>query len=244
MATWIVHLRIAEKLIEQIPGLDAHQFAIGNIAPDSGIPDENWEIFDPPKNITHYLVDREEDEFQYRDMDFYSDFLANDSGLGKDKKKFSFFLGYFFHLITDNLWLIKIGRPSKEKYLDQFESWQTFSTEIKKDWYGLDFAFVRDDRQGFFWKTFLKSAYKENYLNFYPIEAIPRQIEFLKNFYQRVDKEIEDNYRMRDHIYLDEEDVNKFLEESISTLMKVYELLWVEKGKLKVDHSILERITF
>ena len=40
MATWIAHLRIAENLLELIPNLDAGQFAIGNIAPDAGIPDE------------------------------------------------------------------------------------------------------------------------------------------------------------------------------------------------------------
>jgi hypothetical protein len=41
MATWIAHLRLAENLLERIPGLDEAQFAIGNVAPDSGIPDEN-----------------------------------------------------------------------------------------------------------------------------------------------------------------------------------------------------------
>jgi len=45
MASWIVHLRIAELLLGMIDGLDAPYFAIGNIAPDSGIPDENWENF-------------------------------------------------------------------------------------------------------------------------------------------------------------------------------------------------------
>jgi hypothetical protein len=54
MGTWICHLRIAEKLLERIEGLDPHAFAIGNIAPDSGIPDENWRTFNPPKLITHF----------------------------------------------------------------------------------------------------------------------------------------------------------------------------------------------
>jgi hypothetical protein len=34
MATWITHLRIAENLIERIPGLAAAPFPVGNIAPD------------------------------------------------------------------------------------------------------------------------------------------------------------------------------------------------------------------
>jgi len=34
------------KLVNRITGLDPAYFAVGNIAPDSGIPDENWEHFD------------------------------------------------------------------------------------------------------------------------------------------------------------------------------------------------------
>ena len=52
MATWIVHLRLAENLMQMIEGLDAPQFAIGNIAPDSGMPDEKWEKFEPPVEVT------------------------------------------------------------------------------------------------------------------------------------------------------------------------------------------------
>ncbi|MBN1303008.1 MAG: hypothetical protein JXA13_01130 [Anaerolineales bacterium] len=37
------------------PGsLDFGPFAIGNIAPDSGIPDENWENLEPPPEVTHF----------------------------------------------------------------------------------------------------------------------------------------------------------------------------------------------
>jgi hypothetical protein len=46
MATRIVHLRLAENLLELIDGLDPAYFATGSIAPDSGIPDENWETGD------------------------------------------------------------------------------------------------------------------------------------------------------------------------------------------------------
>lgn len=55
MAIWIAHLRLAENLLARIPNLDEAQFAIGNIAPDSGVPDEKWEHFDPPKEVTHFV---------------------------------------------------------------------------------------------------------------------------------------------------------------------------------------------
>src|SRR5262245_39081459 len=55
MGTWISHLRIAENLLAQIPGLDEVAFAYGNLAPDSGLPNADWTIFDPPKTVTHFL---------------------------------------------------------------------------------------------------------------------------------------------------------------------------------------------
>jgi hypothetical protein len=54
MATWITHLRIAENLLGLFPDLDPAPFAVGNIALDSGIPDEKWEKFTPPAEVTHF----------------------------------------------------------------------------------------------------------------------------------------------------------------------------------------------
>jgi hypothetical protein len=54
MASWIVHLRIADNLLNLIEGLEPVYFAIGNVATDSGIPDENWENFDPPAELLHF----------------------------------------------------------------------------------------------------------------------------------------------------------------------------------------------
>jgi hypothetical protein len=45
MASWIVHLRVTDKLLDQIPDLSPVEFVIGNIAPDSGVPNEDWSAF-------------------------------------------------------------------------------------------------------------------------------------------------------------------------------------------------------
>ena len=42
MASWMVHLRIADRLLDEIEKIDATAFVMGNIAPDSGVPNENW----------------------------------------------------------------------------------------------------------------------------------------------------------------------------------------------------------
>ena len=76
MASWIVHLRIAERILENIDGLDDGKFAIGNIAPDSGIPDDNWENIDPPVAVTHFQA-KDRAYFDFEDLRFYQRYLAS-----------------------------------------------------------------------------------------------------------------------------------------------------------------------
>lgn len=54
MATWITHFRIAENILKVREDLDTEAFVVGNIGPDSGVPNEDWSNFDPPKIITHW----------------------------------------------------------------------------------------------------------------------------------------------------------------------------------------------
>ena len=47
MASWMIHLRIADKLLDRIPGLSPIEFIMGNMAPDSGVPNADWSAFSP-----------------------------------------------------------------------------------------------------------------------------------------------------------------------------------------------------
>ena len=60
MATWLAHLRIAEKIKERIPEIDISYLMMGSIAPDSGEPDGTDRNYNPPKEITHFAVKKEE----------------------------------------------------------------------------------------------------------------------------------------------------------------------------------------
>lgn len=62
MATWIAHLRVAEKVLEKKLKVNDECFTVGNIGPDSGIPNEDSSSFDPPRDITHWMEDGENDE--------------------------------------------------------------------------------------------------------------------------------------------------------------------------------------
>ena len=96
-----------------LPGLQEDAFTLGNVAPDSGIPDKNWEHFDPPPKVTHF---QPEDNSLYRcaDLEFFRAYVLPDENL-LSKEDFSIRLGYFFHLVTDNLWYLRIGKPAWEQ---------------------------------------------------------------------------------------------------------------------------------
>jgi hypothetical protein len=228
MASWIVHLRIAEFLLQMIDGLDAHYFAIGNIAPDSGIPDENWEKFDPPAHVLHFQA-ADAAKRDVADLVFYrryvAPYFAQDALTSEDAQQRSFLWGYFFHLVTDNLWSHEIGLPTKVRFAAEFEADPKFVWQVKRDWYGLDFAYVRSHPDSIFWQTFLHCAYTEDYLDFLPQKAVQLRIDYIQTFYQRTDEEIEQWYIERPDLYLSEQEMNRFVEENARRLAQLYTIL-------------------
>lgn len=239
MATWIAHLRIAENLLERIPGLDPSQFAIGNIAPDSGIPDEKWEMFNPPPEVTHFKRSRSVHK-DIADLDFYREYLVDIQP--EDRLRFSFRLGYFFHLITDNLWTIEVGRPTSERWTEQFAADRKFIWEVKKDWYGLDHIYVREHPDCLYWRVFLNSEPASADLDFLPPQALPRQLRHIKSYYQLNDDEIQD-MMTRSKRYLRKEQMDHFVEEATERIYAVYQVLWPVPPALDRKTSALELIS-
>jgi hypothetical protein len=236
MATWIAHLRIAENLLADIPNLDAAQFAIGNGAPDSGIPDEKWEKFEPPPEVTHY---KRSDSVHkdIADLDFYRGYLADISL--QDILRFSFRLGYFFHLITDNLWTILVGKPTEAQYSEHFAADKDFIWEVKKDWYGLDQTYVRTHPDCLFWRVFLDARPDPADLDFLPPEALSRQLEYIKTFYQRRDEKI-DEMCARPMIYLSAASMDSFVLEATDRIEKIFHTLWPVPPALSGLYTSLE----
>ena len=57
MASWMIHLRSADTLLNQIVNLSAEEFIMGNIAPDSGVPNEDWSKFTTSTTVSHFRRD-------------------------------------------------------------------------------------------------------------------------------------------------------------------------------------------
>jgi hypothetical protein len=227
MASWIVHLRIAEDLLARIPVLDESMFAVGNIAPDSGIPDEKWENFTPPAEVTHFQETGDVHR-NCSDLVFYRRYVES-ACLQSDPRHFSFQLGYFFHLVTDNLWSIRIGRPTSIRFDVQFAADKNFIWEVKKDWYGLDFIYIRDHPECLFWRVFLHADYDRADLDFMPAEAIRQRIAYIKQYYQRRDDDIQALYS-RPFIYLSLGEMDDFVQEASDRMFAIYQYLCLAHG--------------
>ena len=239
MASWIVHLRIAELLLAQIEGLESASFAVGNIAPDSGIPDEKWENFTPPPEVTHFKT--EHSFYRTGDLLFLRQHFDPACSGGLDGAAFSFRLGYFCHLVTDNLWSVDVYRPTRERCKAEFEANPDFIWEVKKDWYGLDHRFVRENPDSLFWRVFLGCEYARGELDFLPLEAVQARIRHIQDYYRSDDAEVREMLD-RPFAYLSKDEMDGFVRRSAQRFLRIYRRLWLEGEGLPEGGSLLETV--
>jgi hypothetical protein len=239
MATWIVHLRIAEALLARIPALDASAFSAGSIAPDSGVPDEKWEHFDPPPAVTHfYAPDHFERRIPLEDLRFYRAYL---SGLppAADPAKFGLRWGYFFHLLTDNLWWIEIDQPTRARWAEQFAADPGFIWTVKEDWYGLDFVYLRGHPDSLFWRVFANLAEQTHDLDFLPAGALTAKIAYIQGYYQNPN-DMQQAYIKQNYPYLSQVEVDSFVMRVAERCAAAFNLLQDGCPTLDGHTSILE----
>jgi hypothetical protein len=216
MGTWISHLRIAENLLKELPGLDEAAFTVGNLAPDSGVPNEDWSAFDPPKTVTHFLRPGEE-EGRIADLQFYREYLAPLS-LDNDSVRYSFALGYFFHLLCDNLWAKLIVGPSKLAYATLFAAKEDAIWTVKHDWYDLDHCYVRQHPGSLFWRVLMTTPNPPAYFPFLSEVGLHHSLDHIRKFYS------EDNGHdlVRSYPYLNETTMSRYVADSTAAVLKIY----------------------
>ncbi len=61
---------------------------------------------------------------------------------------------------------------------------------MKKDWYGLDFLYLREHPDNLFSRVFLHAEYEGPDYAFMPAEAIRQRAAYIKQYYQRDDDQI------------------------------------------------------
>ena len=214
MASWLVHLRVADKLLIKIEALSVTQFIMGNIAPDSGVPNKDWSVFVPSSKISHFqeLNSIEKCVIPERFVDKYL--------LGKtyEVQALSFYLGYYTHLLTDVLWKEKIVGPCKAKYATQFSENAGFMWgEIKRDWSDLDHLHLKRHCDFNAYRIYeTAKGFENTYMDEFSRTAFSERQEYITEFYNTEHENIE-----REYTYLSENMVDSFVNETADELKSI-----------------------
>ncbi|MBN2659390.1 MAG: zinc dependent phospholipase C family protein [Spirochaetales bacterium] len=203
MATWITHLRIADRLLNSMPIKNDIEFIVGNIGPDCGVPNEDWSRFDPPGEVSHWrLVDKAID---YKA--FYKEHCINRTS--------DFYLGYYVHLLTDFLWAEIVYQRKRRQYEKELKADRNFIWTMKEDWYDLDKKFLNENNLPAYNEFIQIKEFKNRYLDFYSENAFSSKIKFITEFYESRDRKLN-----RDFAYLTEKEMDDFVDEGYARIIE------------------------
>lgn len=214
MASWMVHLRIADKLLDNIPGLSPVDFIVGNIAPDSGVPNADWSAFSPSTKISHFKTTSNK-----ADPDaFAAKYWTEEKRDSYDPRQYAFFLGYLTHLLTDVAWVEEIYYPSKVKFADLLASDpDNFIWRLKEDWYDLDFKYLRDHPGFRAFRAYLGAVgYRNTFMEEFSADAFDNRRMYITDFYLQGKDNLD-----REYPYLTEAEMDAFTLRTTESILAI-----------------------
>ena len=185
MASWMVHLRIAEELLPHLRRIEETAFIFGNMAPDSGVPNEDWTEFDPPNGKTHFKTRR--GGKTSIDLDAFCEQYFNEEKIsGYSLTEYSFFLGYYVHLLTDVQWSGKIARALLTDYpTEAAEDRESLIRTAKEDWYDLDYLFLEQHPEFRAFSIYEKADHFDNiFMDMFRRDAFENRRGYICGFYR------------------------------------------------------------
>ncbi|MBP3570924.1 MAG: zinc dependent phospholipase C family protein [Clostridia bacterium] len=225
MASWMIHFRVAQAMLdrgalgecpERAP---AEAFVMGNIAPDSGVPTPEGG-YSPDKNTSHFMrrfegVPAGQNPERCDPHLFAREWLipALDRG---DKVAAAFYLGYLCHLVTDNGWVRDFIYPAKVRFAhlrlvdgaETPEGVARFYAFLKRDWYDMDFLYLRRHSDLPAYRLFLDAPRFENeFLPFFPADAFEVRRSEIEAFYRKGVAAVEER-----SVYISEDEAEAFIE--------------------------------
>lgn len=229
MASWIIHLRIAQEILEKTKLENDKEFIMANIAPDSGIPNEEGSGFTPSKDVSHFLITDKLGNQEIEEDRFISKYLTEPQRSRYTKGQYTFYFGYLTHLITDKLWKRDIDSLAKEQFLELYtHNKEEFYNLIKEDWYDLDFLYLKKNPDFKAFRIYENiKGFKNNYLEFFGQDAFDKRKSFITNFYNEGVKTIKER---KMHLSLEELDkfvvsaANEIIELTNVYLQEIYEI--------------------
>ena len=217
MASWLVHLRIADALIDKIAEIDKTAFVIGNTAPDSGVPNADWTSYTPPKSVSHYYVMQEDGKTKKINVDaFCAEYFSKEHINSYSTQEYSFFLGYFVHLLTDVAWTEKILAPSKEKHADEYaRNKSAFFEKLKEDWYDLDYRYLKEHPNFRAFHIYEQAiGFTNDYMKEFSDDAFDNRRKYVCEFYHSD----EHGELYREYPYLTPQQADHFVKETVDCL--------------------------
>ena len=209
MASWMIHLRIADKLLDRVPDLSPIEFIMGSMAPDSGVPNEDWSAFTPSTALSHYRTDNGTGKKHIDISAYVEQYFTPEHIETYTNQQYSFYLGYYTHLLTDMLWSKLVARPTRQKFPD------TGWAEIKEDWYDLDFLYLKKHPGFRAFRAYLGSVgFLNTYMDFFAPDAFDNRREYITSFYLQ-----ENDHLDREYPYLTEEEADSFVEAAVAEIL-------------------------
>jgi hypothetical protein len=223
MSSWVSHLRIAENLLASWPGLDEVAFTFGNLAPDSGIPTGEAFRYDPPKEVTHFRRTGE-GHGRIQDLVFYREYVEP---LDPDDPDYSFALGYFCHLVADNLWSLRVVQAIRRDNLSDFggdaaRMWEA----VKADMAESDWRYLEAHPDSLFQRVVLVSPNPHAPLSFLNQQGLHDQLDQARWEYRdHMFYSIDHSFR-----YINETTMSRYVADTTASLIKIERAL--RRGEL------------
>lgn len=208
LATWVTHFRITEELLKTELPVSKIEFLVGNIGPDCGLIGEDGKPT-PPKETTHFEI-----EGKINSDSFYQQYLCDEKE--SSLSEFSYYLGYYIHLVTDEKWIAFTDQKKKEKVFEEILNTPEYTPLVKRDWYGLDFLYLKNHKDNIFWTKFQHINDFPEYLDFFPQGQTLKQIRNITNFYHT--NTISDDHEF---IYLKANEGDEFVEDTVQTVKEL-----------------------
>lgn len=179
MATWVLHLRVAEKIAKTLCEIDETAYYVGSVAPDSGKMVDNFTYL-PPKDVSHWKREGVSYEQRFEDnADFFRKYGENE----KDIFKKSFYLGYYIHILTDTIYVRDIIHPFIKEKGKPF--WRENIERIRAGWYEIDHRFVANNKD-FRPLAIISSVdeFKNDFLDYFEADDITERVRFASELYK------------------------------------------------------------
>jgi len=220
MASWMIHLRVAEGLIEKLHIENETEFIVGNIAPDSGEPNEDWTVFTPNGFVSHFRKETEDNRKVICEERYIGKYFTPELRTGYSRKQDEFYLGYLTHLLTDKLWIRDITDPTKEKFPEEFARNEgEFWWRIKADWYDLDKLYLKYNPDFKAFKTYASAeGFVNTYLDYFSKMAFDNRRKYITEFYINGSKEVVER-----PMYISMQELDAFVDNAVEEIVEYLE---------------------